>query len=41
MDFNIYRVVKSRQKINTSLARGPSNVLTATKHPLWEAVCMR
>ena len=37
-----YRPVVGRHRIvDTCLARGPSNVLTATKRPPWEAACMR
>ena len=37
-----YRLLKNRNgKFDTCLARGPSNVLTATKRPSWEAACMR
>ena len=42
--FHYIVLVKSRhRKVNTTcLARGPSNVLTATKRPPWEvAACMR
>ena len=40
----LYRRVKKKvdmEKVDTCLARRPSNVLTATKRPPWEAVCMR